>query len=245
MATGPNGIATRRECNIKDPNSFTSELDKCPTKAEILTTNKLTIKNSGNYATNQLVIFEHIDKAMSISVSPTSYTALAGGSSFTLTVTSTSAWTLTKPSWVTTNISSGSAGTTNVIVTVAYNTGGQRGESITAAITTSGGPSASCYISQPVPVANFTLELSANFEQTSVGVSQSGSFVFSGTVGKSPTSITINANLPFIVSAGSTGFDHFGTSAEFSPSGYVSGPSHEFWCNSGETWGVIQIVRTY
>lgn len=58
-----NKMITRTECNALAPGAFTGELNRCPTKAEIVATGKFIV--AGSYANNQLV--KHSD----LSVKPT------------------------------------------------------------------------------------------------------------------------------------------------------------------------------
>lgn len=122
MATGTNGIATRGDCNTIRPGAFASDLNKCPTRAEIIATSVLSV--NGSYAQNQLVRFSDIVSAStSIRVEPTNYSMGSTAGQFTITVYADAAWVLSSypTSYASVNITSGGAGSTTVTVTVTEN----------------------------------------------------------------------------------------------------------------------------
>lgn len=142
-----NKMITRAECNSIAPGAFTGELNRCPTKAEIVATGRFTV--SGSYADNQLVKYADV-KAMSpsLSISPTTQSIGISGSSFTLNITCNTTWKITYPSWC-----SGTAsgrGNSSVRVTVASNSGKpSRSGSITVTTTApSNNITKTCSVSQ-------------------------------------------------------------------------------------------------
>lgn len=58
MSKETNGIANRRDCNEIVNNLFTSDLDKCPTKSEII--NDIGIININEYTDNQLIKYSDL-----------------------------------------------------------------------------------------------------------------------------------------------------------------------------------------
>lgn len=122
MATETNGIATRGDCNGIASGSFADDLTRCPTLAEILATGKLKL-NGGSYANNQCVKYSDLAANYQLSVNPTTYTAVIGGGSFTLNITSNTSWTVSYPSWCSgTTYGSGNASITVYVGSNAGNT---------------------------------------------------------------------------------------------------------------------------
>ncbi len=126
-------MATCADCNEIAPNAFTGDLNRCPTKAEIVATGLLLV--SGNYADNQLVNLADITANFQLSITPVTQTMVMAGGSFTLNITSNTAWKITCPDWCSVSAASGT-GDATVRVTVAANTSGSRSGSIV--VTTSG-----------------------------------------------------------------------------------------------------------
>lgn len=122
MATSTNGIATRSDCNTIQAGAFSQDLNKCPTRAEIIATGVLSV--NGSYAENQEVRFSDIiASASSIRVEPTSYSIGTNGGQFSITVFADADWVLASyPSqFCTVDITYGSSGSTTVNVTVSDN----------------------------------------------------------------------------------------------------------------------------
>lgn len=131
MAILTNGIATRGDCNTVAPDSFSSNLTKCPTKSEILAAGTLKL-TGGDYLDEQSVRFSDIAADYFLSISPSSSTVAIGGGSFTITVASNATWQVTYPSWC-----SGTISENKITVTVASNAGSaSRNGSITVRTTT-------------------------------------------------------------------------------------------------------------
>lgn len=83
-------IATKAYCNSLKPEAFPGDITMCPTRSEIESAG-LHIKKGNEYATNQLVPRDHIERidwVYTFSVSPTSTSISAGGGSKKFTVTS-------------------------------------------------------------------------------------------------------------------------------------------------------------
>lgn len=138
-------MATCADCNAIVPGAFTGELNRCPTKAEIVATGLLLV--SGNYANNQLVNLADITANFLLSISPTVQVVAMPGSSFTLNITCNTSWKIAYPSWC----SGPTTGTGNasIRVTVASNTGNSRSGSITVTTTApSENISKTCAVSQ-------------------------------------------------------------------------------------------------
>lgn len=119
-------MATCADCNAIAPGAFTGELNRCPTKAEIVATGLLLV--SGNYANNQLVSLADITANFLLSISPIVQVVAMPGSSFTLNITSNTSWTVAYPSWCSGTTSG--TGNASIRVTVASNTGNSRSGSI-------------------------------------------------------------------------------------------------------------------
>lgn len=109
--------ATCADCNAIAPGAFTGNLDRCPTKAEIVASDVLRI--SGNYADNQLVMLSDISLNIKLVLSPANYTAPISGGSFTLNITCNTAWRVTYPGWCSGTTSG--TGNASIRVTVASN----------------------------------------------------------------------------------------------------------------------------
>lgn len=126
-------MATCADCNAIAPGTFAGELNRCPTKAEIVATGLLLV--SGNYADNQLVNLADITANFQLSITPVTQVVAMAGGSFNLNITSNTAWKITYPAWCSVSAASGT-GNASVRVTVAANTSGSRSGSIV--VTTSG-----------------------------------------------------------------------------------------------------------
>lgn len=141
-----NKMITRAECNALAPGAFTGELNRCPTKAEIVATGKFII--SGSYSNNQLVKYGDVSLSTpTLSISPTMQTMVIAGGSFTLNITCNTSWKIAYPSWCSGTTSG--TGNASIRVTVTSNTGNSRSGSITVTTTApSGNVSKTCAVSQ-------------------------------------------------------------------------------------------------
>lgn len=159
-----NKIATKSDCNGKAPGAFpaTDDLTKCPTKAEIKATGILDV--TGNYADNQCVMLSDIVGNFKLTISPTSYTAVIGGGSFTLNITSNTSWTISYPSWCSGRTSG--SGNASITVTVASNANSPaRSGSITVRATADSSLTRYCSVSQSgVPTYGGRIHLMVQFE---------------------------------------------------------------------------------
>lgn len=140
-------MATCADCNkIAGEKVFTENLNKCPTKAEIVAKDAFVI--TGSYADNQLVSVSDIFAKPTLSVSPTTQaiSSMAGGS-FYLKITCNTTWKVVYPSWCRGTTSG--TGNASIRVTVASNTDNSRSGSITVTTTApSKNISKTCAVSQ-------------------------------------------------------------------------------------------------
>lgn len=80
-------IATKRYCNSVASNSFSSDLNNCPTLTEIIAVDNLYVLNSSNYEINQCV---QVDDLVSYTFTASNTTISFSGSGGTINITITS-----------------------------------------------------------------------------------------------------------------------------------------------------------
>ncbi|WP_304708957.1 BACON domain-containing protein [uncultured Rikenella sp.] len=206
-----NKIATKSDCNGKAPGAFpaTDDLTTCPTKAEIKATGVLDV--TGNYADNQCVMLSDIKADFKLTISPTSYTAVIGGGSFTLNITSNTSWSVSYPSWCS-GVTSGN-GNASITVTVASNANSPaRSGNIT--VRTASGITKSCSVNQSgVPTYGGRIHLMVQFKNvTPFTVNVSGNvalYMGSTKIGEVSTSGVIPGNTQNGQTVGASGMNGF------------------------------------
>ncbi len=208
-----NKIATKADCNKIAPGAFptTDDLTKCPTKAEILGTGILDV--TGNYADNQCVMYSNIVTKYSLTISPTSYTAVIGGGSFTLNITCNTTWQVVYPSWCS-GPTSGS-GNSTITVTVKSNAGNPaRSGSITVRVAANESVFKSCSVNQSgLPTYGGRIHLMVQFKNVTpftVNISGTvGLYMGNTKIGEVSTSGVIPGNTQNGQTVGASGINGF------------------------------------